>query len=107
MYYVMNEELKVSFKLLNYYNQYSTYLSKINQTFQKELLFENIRFLGMENKDCLRFELTNGCQIIRRVDDSDISYKALTDIEYNQDEIDKIVFKEIIHQDKMVIINNH
>ena len=102
----MNEELKVSFKLLNYYNQYSTYLSNINQTFQKELVFENIRFLGMENKDCLRFELNNGCQIIRRVDDSDISYKALTDIEYNQDEIDKIVFKEIIHQDKIVIINN-
>ena len=102
----MNEELKVSFKLLNYYNQYSTYLSNINQTFQKELVFENIRFLGMENKDCLRFELNNGCQIIRRVDDSDISYDALTDIEYNQDEIDKIVFKEIIHQDKMVIINN-
>ena len=102
----MNEELKVSFKLLNYYNRYSTYLSKINQTFQKELLFENIRFLGMENKDCLRFELNNGRQIIRRVDDSDISYEALTDIEYNQDEIDKIAFKEIIHDDKVVIINN-
>ena len=91
----MNEELKDSFKLLNYYNQYSTYLSN------KELLFENIRFLGIENKDCLRFELNNGCQIIRRVDDSDISYEALTDIEYKQDEIAKIVFKEIIHEDKI------
>jgi hypothetical protein len=60
----------------------------------------------MENKDCLRFELNNGCQIIRRVDDSDISYDGVTDIEYNQDEIDKIVFKQIIHHDKVVIIHN-
>lgn len=47
----------------------------------------------------------NGCQILRRVDDSDISYKALT-VKYNQAEIDKIVCKEIIHQGKTVIINN-
>jgi len=102
----MNEKLKNSFKLLNYYNQYSTYLSSINQSFERELVFENIRFIGIENKDCLRFELNNGCQIIRRVDDSDISYEALTDIEYKQDEIDKIVFKKINSSHEVLTINN-
>ena len=96
----MNEEKKRSMKLLNYYNEYSTYLSSMEGTNEKQLLFENLRFLGIEDINCLRFELNNGFQIKRRIDDIYVSYEALTDIEYNEDEFKKIVFKEIISENK-------
>jgi hypothetical protein len=51
--------------------------------------------LGIEYNNLLRFELNNGCQIRRHINDNYFSYEALTDINYNEDEIKKIIFKEI------------
>ena len=94
----MNEELKHSMKLLNYYNEYSTYLSSIDGTNEKYLTFKNLRFLGKEeNINCYRFELENGVQIRRIIDDKYMSYEPVTTKkEYSTDDIEKIVFKEII-----------
>ena len=61
----------------------------------KYVVFENLRFLGIENMNLLRFELNNGCQIRRHINDNYFSYEALTDIDYNEYEIKKIIFKEI------------
>ena len=103
------EELKRSMKLLNYYNQYSTYLSSMDgkeHINEKYVVFENLRFLGIDDVNCLRFELNNGCQIRRSIDDTHLSYEAVTDIEYSKDEIKKIVFKEITNKDDTNIMNN-
>ena len=96
----MGEDLKRSMKLLNYYDEYSNYLSSMDgdgtdQDGHKYLVFENLRFLGIEDMNLLRFELNNGCQIRRHINDNYFSYNALTDIDYNEDEIKKIIFKEI------------
>ena len=87
-------------KLLNYYNEYSTYLSTVTEIKEKQLLLENLRFLGNDGKNCYRFELSNGSQIIRRTDDTYITYEAQTDIDYSDDEIKKIVFNKIINSSK-------
>lgn len=79
-------------KLLNYYNEYSTYLSTMTEMKEKHLLLENLRFLGKDGENCYRFELENGTQIIRRMDDPYITYDAQTDIDYSDDEIKNIVF---------------
>ena len=85
-------------KLLNYYNEYSTYLTSIDSNNPKYLLFENLCFLGIdENINCYRFELENGVQIRRLINDKYMSYELVKDeIEYSTDDISKIVFKEII-----------
>ncbi len=89
----MGEDLKRSMKLLNYYDEYSNYLS--DQGGHKYLVFENLRFLGIEDMNLLRFELNNRYQIRRLISDNYFSYEALTDIDYIEDEIKKIIFKEI------------
>ena len=94
----MGEDIKRSMKLLNYYDEYSNYLSSLDGTDQgghKYLVFEKLRFLGIEDMNLLRFELNNECQIRRRINDNYFSYEALTDIDYNEDDIKKIIFKEI------------
>ena len=85
-------------KLLNYYNEYSNYLTSIDGTNEKYLLFENLRFLGIDkNINYYRFELENGVQIRRLIHDKYMSYELVKDeIEYSTDDITKIVFKEII-----------
>jgi len=94
--------MKHYMKLLNYYNEYSTYLSTMKEITptEKQLLLENLRFLGNDGQNCYRFELANGIQIIRRADDTYITYEAQTDIDYSDDEIKKIVFKQIVNSDK-------
>lgn len=82
-------------KLLNYYNEYSTYLSTMTEMKEKQLLLENLRFLGNDGENCYRFELSNGTQIIRRMDDTYITYDAQTDIDYSDNEIKNIVFNPI------------
>ena len=86
----MNKELKV----LNYYNEYSN--SNI-----KCLYFSNIRFLGTEtigDNKFLRFELDNGSQFRRNINESSY-YEQLTDINYSEDDTKNIKFKEIKNSD--------
>jgi hypothetical protein len=67
-------------KLLNYYNEYSTYLASIDGTNEKYLTLKNLRFLGIEeNINCYRFELENGKQILRIIDEKFVSYEPVKD----------------------------
>jgi hypothetical protein len=64
-------------KLLNYYNEYSTYLASLDGN-KKYLTNKNLRFLGIEeNINCYRFELENGEQILRMIDEKFVSYEPV------------------------------
>ena len=66
-------------KLFNYYNEYSTYLASIDDN-KKYLTNKNIKFLGVEkNINCYRFELENGEQILRIIDEKFVSYESVND----------------------------
>jgi hypothetical protein len=64
--------------LNNYYNEYSTYLSSLDENNPKYLTNKNLRFLGVEeNIHCYRFELENGDQILRMIDEKFVSYELV------------------------------
>jgi hypothetical protein len=66
-------------KLLNYYNEYSTYLASLDENNSKYLTYKNLRFLGVEeNIHCYRFELENGNQILRIIDEKFVSYESIS-----------------------------
>jgi len=66
-------------KLFNYYNEYSTYLANIDGN-KKYLTNKNIKFLGIEeNINCYKFELENGKQILRIIDEKFVSYELVKD----------------------------
>jgi hypothetical protein len=66
--------------LNNYYNEYSTYLSSLDENNPKYLTNKNIKFLGVEeNIYCYRFELENGKQILRIIDKKFVSYEPVND----------------------------
>jgi hypothetical protein len=66
-------------ELYNYYNEYSTYLASIDEN-KKYLTNKNIKFLGVEeNIHCYRFELENGVQILRMIDEKFVSYELVKD----------------------------
>jgi hypothetical protein len=76
-------------KLLNYYNEYSTYLASLDRNNPKYLTYKNLRYLGIEeNINCYRFELENGVQILRMIDKKFFSYEPVKDeLEYNTNDI--------------------
>ncbi len=66
--------------LNNYYNEYSTYLASLDENNPKYLTNKNLRFLGVEeNIHCYRFELENGDQILRIIDEKFVSYELVKD----------------------------
>ena len=66
-------------KLLNYYNEYSTYLASLDRN-KKYLTNKNMKFLGVEeNINCYKFELENGKQILRIIDKQFVSYEPVND----------------------------
>jgi hypothetical protein len=75
---------KCNLIILDYYNEYS---SKTNI-----LYFERIRYLGIDEDKCLRFQIENGRQIKRSIHDAGVKYEhaAASDGYMN------IVFNEII-----------
>jgi hypothetical protein len=67
-------------ELNNYYNEYSTYLASLDENNPKYLTNKNLRFLGVEeNIYCYRFELENGDQILRIIDEKFVSYEPVKD----------------------------
>jgi len=78
-------------KLFNYYNEYSTYLASLDINNPKYLTYKNLRFLGVEeNIHCYRFELENGEQILRIIDEKFVSYEpVINELEYNTNYIKK------------------
>ena len=67
-------------ELNNYYNEYSTYLASLDKANPKYLTNKNIKFLGVEeNIHCYRFELENGEQILRIIDEKFVSYEPVKD----------------------------
>ena len=64
----------------NYYNEYSTYLASLDENNPKYLTNKNLRFLGVEeNIHCYIFELENGDQILRMIDEKFVSYGLVKD----------------------------
>jgi hypothetical protein len=100
---------KNKLKILNYYNIYSTFFKETFNDDEILLHFENARFLGLEyiNNDeiHLRFEIENNLknkiQIRRNINDKHLYYVALTNNEYNDEEINNIKFIDIIVEDKI------
>ena len=78
-------------ELYNYYNEYSTYLASLDINNPKYLTYKNIKFLGVEeNIHCYRFELENGEQILRIIDEKFVSYELVKDkIDNNTDDVNK------------------
>ena len=77
----MTEKLKLI--VLDYYAEYSTK--------SKCVYFERIRFIGYElfcNNICLRFQLDNGKQIRRMLNDDGVEYKHVA----ASDGVKEIVF---------------
>jgi hypothetical protein len=87
---------KKEMKILNYYNEYTS-----NKLY---LCFSHIRFLGIEtisSNQFFRFELDNGNQFRRNVNDG--YYEQITDDNYSDEEIKKIVFKDIKDSDNIIM----
>jgi hypothetical protein len=90
-----SSEQKLEMIVLDYYNEYSTRTGSV--------YFERIRFLGVEyikNNLLLRFELENGKQIRRSINDTGLGYTHVAASNGHKE----IVFKDMDSDNKDKIL---
>ena len=87
-------EEKKAMKILNYYNEMSSY--------SKQIQYPNVQFLGIEyinDNPLLRFKLENGKYFRRQLNDSSSYYEHIPtekDDKITDEEISNIKFNEIV-----------
>ncbi len=86
-------EEKKAMKILNYYNEISSY--------SKQIQYPNVQFLGIEyinDNPLLRFKLENGKHFRRQINDNTMYYEHILkedDGKISDEEISNIKFDEI------------
>ena len=94
-------EEKKAMKILNYYNEMSSY--------SKQVQYPNVQFLGIEyinDNPLLRFKLENGKHFRRQLNDNSSHYEHVPtekDDKITNEEISNINFNEIIDSGEKTI----
>ena len=94
-------EEKKAMKILNYYNEMSSY--------SKQIQYPNVQFLGIEyinDNPLLRFKLENGKHFRRQLNDNSSHYEHVPtekDDKITNEEISNINFNEIIDNGEKTI----